>query len=113
MSCRDRRRIDGTCEIMEGMHDQNRWARYCSICPRIVLGWKVEVDTAFGEELYTDAKRHVCLQHGEKHTKARCLGGHKQAVPIMLDMVTFLPPFPFHIAIEIVLVELENVGYQP
>ncbi len=33
-----------------------------------------------------------------------------QAVPIMLDMVAFVPPFPFHIAIEIFLVELENVG---
>ena len=71
---------------------------------------KVEADTVFGEELDADANGHACLQHGKKNTKARCSGGYKQAVPIMLDMVAFLPPFPFHIAIEIFLAELENVG---
>ena len=54
---------------------------------------EVEADTVFGEELDADANGHACLQHGKNNNKARCSGGYKQAVPIMLDWWPFFLPF--------------------
>ena len=78
---------------MEGMHDQNRRLDIVPFIGEWFWDGKVETDTVFGEELDADANGHACLQHGKKNTKARCSGGYKQAVPIMLDMWPFFFPF--------------------
>ena len=59
----------------------------------------------FNEEI-KDATGHVCLQHGKTNTKARCSSGFKNAVPTMMDLIAFLPPFPFHISASLLLDEL-------
>ena len=52
----------------------------------------------------------LCLQHAKKRFQDRCPGRYKQAVPLLMDMMAFLPPFPFHISMSTMLSELEASG---
>ena len=69
----------------------------------------IEAEQVFGDQ-FPAARGHVCLQHARLHTKRRCSGGFKIACPNILDMMAFLPPFPFHIAAELLLGTLEGAG---
>ena len=70
---------------------------------------KVEAEKIFAMHL-PGVTGHVCLQHARKCIQARCTGGFKQAVPMMIDCMTFMPPPVFHICMSIFLDELTVAG---